>query len=97
MNQLLSVRTDIKNTQLPRVEDMKSVPENSSIDFHAEKGNYYIINILTSPSKLATTRIVAKVLAEHIEIVEESRKHIVQGNTTTWEQFVKTHVKSKRK
>jgi len=97
MTQLLSIGTDIKANQLPQAEAIKSVPQSrSGIDFH-EKGNYYIVKIFTSPSKLANTRSAAKVLSEHIDIVEESRGQIANGNSMTWEEFVKTHAKTKRK
>lgn len=97
MNQLLSIGTNIKADKLPQAEVVKSVPQNTGIDFHTEKGSYYIVKILSTSSKLANTRAAAKILTEHIDIVEESRKQFAEGNTQTWEEFTKTHGKTKRK
>ena len=39
----------------------------------------------------------AKILAEHMEIVAESRELISKGKTSTWEQFIKSNESKKKR
>lgn len=98
MNQL-NITTNIKNDKLPRVELIGTIPPNiTAIDFHTENGGYYLVSLIKQVAILgSTTREAAKILAEHIDIIEESRKQINKGNTVTWGEFIKTHAKTRRK
>lgn len=98
MNQLNIITTNIRNNKLPRVELIGTIPpKKTAIDFHTENGGYYLVSLVKHPAILGSTREAAKILAEHIDIVEESRKIINKGNTVTWGDFIKTHAKTRRK
>lgn len=97
MNQLNIIKTSIETDKLPRAELIKTIPNSTDIDFRTTNGNHYVVKITKQPAILGSTREAAKILAEHIDIVEESRKQISQGNTVTWEEFIKIHAKTRRK
>lgn len=52
----------------------------------------------TIPSNylVVDNKIIAKELSSHIEIVEESRNLMDQGNIMTWEEFKKNHATKKK-
>lgn len=60
--------------------------------------NDYNVQFIIGPlEKTSENYENAKILAEHAEIVAESRKLISKGKISTWEQFTKSNESSKKR
>lgn len=91
MSNLLSTyQTNVRKKTLPTIESSKDTLSSKKIYFTGNKTNSYMISIGKSSVVITEEmRKMAKILAEHIDIIEESRKEIQNGNTLTWDELKK--------
>lgn len=78
-----------QQTQQPKVKLSSIVPK--------KYGTTFIITFEKKPIDLREFRYQAEVLAEHMDIVAESRRIINAGKTMIWEEFYKTHASNRDK
>ena len=89
------VNKNIDNKFLPKVKDIDTTSGGGKIEFVPHQSSY-IIKIFRNPPILGNTKKFAEVLAEHMDIIEESRKEIKNGNTMSWSDFVNSHGSKKK-
>ncbi len=85
MNQILP----IDNKLIPNIVHTENTSSNKKVNFHRSEEGYYMIPLGKSTVVTGEMHENAKVLAEHIDIVEESRMEIQKGNTITWDELKK--------
>jgi hypothetical protein len=71
---------EYKTKFIPKVKASKITPKGLSVRF-----------IISSSSKTSKNYNAAKVLAEHIDIIAESRSLITKGETITWEEMLSSN------
>ena len=74
------------NNDLHKIKKTVTIPSN------------YVVEFEQTPHPVNNDKLskIAKELALHIEIVEESRNLTDQGNKITWEEFKKSHASKKK-
>ena len=75
-----------EHTHIPKTKSTSTVPRNYTVEFIIEPTEKNIRNYET-----------AKLLAEHINIIAESRKTISKGEAITWEEFQQQNVTQRKK
>lgn len=93
MNQIVP----INNKWIPNIESAESTNSNKKVEFHKYEKNSYTIPLGKSAVVTGEMHENAKILAEHIDIVEESRMEMQRGNTITWNELKKKHSQKKAK
>lgn len=78
-----------RETPLPKIELSSVIPKGHGTTFIITFGKKeYAGGEFLQP---------AKILAEHIDIIAESRRIIEEGKTVAWEEFYNTHAQKRRK
>lgn len=88
-----SFQTNIDKKQLPQIESSRVTSSGLKIDFHGGKDAYYELKVGESSAISGEMHDIAKLLVEHMDIIEDSRMQIKKGNTITWDEIKKTHAK----
>ena len=86
----------ILQTSIPTVEASKATTSGLRVDFGNGKNTHYILKIGNNNAVSGEMHDIAKLLVEHMDIVEDSRKQIKQGNTVTWDEFKKNRKKDRK-
>lgn len=84
-------------TPTPSVRSSQDTLSSTRVDFYGKYKNYYIIEMGKSTVISGEIHENAKILANHMEIVDESRQEIEKGNIITWDELKKTHSDKKAK
>lgn len=96
MNPVISYETIINNKSLPKVTFSKNTSPKANIQFYRRGESYYRITVGKSSAISGEMHENAKILAEHIGIIEESRDEIRKGNIVSWNELKKKHGQKKR-
>lgn len=85
----------LSKTSIPTEKASKGTTSGMKVDFGAGKNAYYVIEIDKSKAVSGEIHNIAKLLVEHMDIIEDSREQIKHGNTVTWDEFKKTNTKKR--